>query len=117
MYVCVYACMYARMYALMYGYVFFRPPRSDQDHFSHQRVEGAGCSTFVQGGAPLSKVLSSVFPGVGVDGNAFTEIFRLSMKRFFCPPCERFPTCSSAQKSLFGSRWSGMRAAWPAHRK
>ena len=85
MYVCVYACMYERMYALMYGYVFFRPPRSDQDHFSHQRVEGAGCSTFVQGGAPLSKFLSSVFPGVGVDGKRFHGDLQIVYETFLLP--------------------------------
>ena len=65
--------------------------RSATQHGPLYREERHSTQSFVQGGAPLSTVLSSVFPGVGVD--AFTGIFILSLKRFFYPPCERLLSC------------------------
>ena len=45
---------------------------------------------------------------------AFSDTLRVSLKRFFWPPRERLPCWSSPNKSLLGSRWSGMRTTWPA---
>ena len=36
----------------------------------------------------------SVFPVDGVDGKRFHGVFIVSLKRVFCPPCERPPSCS-----------------------
>ena len=48
--------------------------------------------------------------------NALRDAFRVALKRFFWPPWERFPCCSSPQNSILCSRRSGMRVTWPAHR-
>ena len=45
-----------------------------------------GCSAFVQGGAPYSTLLSSVFPGVGVDGKHFHGDLQSVFETFLSPP-------------------------------
>ena len=44
-----------------------------------------GYSAFVQGEAPLSTVLSSVFPGVGVDGKRFHGDVQIVFETFLLP--------------------------------
>ena len=52
----------------------------------------------------------------GQMSKALRDALRLSLKRFFGAPRERFPSTSSPKRSCLGSRWSGMRATWPAQR-
>ena len=58
-------------------------------------ASATGCSTFVQ------KWAVSVFPAAGVDGKRFHGVFIVSLKRFFCPPCERPPSCSWPYQSFW----------------
>ena len=46
---------------------------------------------------------------------SLSEALRVSFERFFWPPCERFPSCSSPWKNFFGSRSSGILVTWPVH--
>ena len=43
------------------------------------------------------------------------EALRVSLYRFFWPPWERFPICSSPQRTFFGKRSSGILVTWPVH--
>ena len=43
------------------------------------------------------------------------EVLSVSLYRFFWPPWERFPICSSPQRIFFGKRSSGILVTWPVH--
>ena len=43
------------------------------------------------------------------------DALRVSLYRFFWPPSERFPTCSSPWRIFFGKRLSGILVIWPVH--
>ena len=43
------------------------------------------------------------------------EALRVSLYRFFWPPWERFPTCSSPERIFFGKHSSGILVTWPVH--
>ena len=43
------------------------------------------------------------------------ETLRVSLYRFFWPPWERFPTCSSPRRIFFGKRSSGILVTWPVY--
>ena len=48
----------------------------------------------------------------GLIPNAFSDAFRVSLKRFVGAPSVRLPYWSSPNLSFFGNRWSVMRATW-----
>ena len=75
----------------------FTPLRTDARHFG---LSIAACSHKLW--LPMAK--------------AFSDILRVSLKRFFWSPRERLPCWSSSNKSFLGSRWSAMRTTWPAQR-
>ena len=43
------------------------------------------------------------------------EALRMSLYRFFWPPWERFPSCSSPYRIFFGKRSSGIVVAWSVY--
>lgn len=61
--------------------------------------------------APSRSVLIQCFPGCVIK-----EAFRLSLKRFFWPPWERAPACSSPCSMRLGKRSSGILVKRPAQR-
>ena len=45
-----------------------------------------------------------------------SDLFRLSLNRFFGAPLSRWPVESSPYKTIFGRRWSSILETWPAQR-
>ena len=63
--------------------------------------------------APAWAVQGLCLPAGNVD--ALREVFRQSLKRYFCLPTVRLPWHNSLYNICFGSRLSGILAMCPAH--
>ena len=72
--------------------------------------------SFVDRVAPVGPILCSPSQWSGAMLKAFNDTFRVSLKCFLWPPCERFPCSSSLYRRLLGIRSSDIRMRWPAGR-
>ena len=90
------SCLRCSAVALLLASWYFAPLRTDARHLG---LSLAACSHELW-----------LMP------KAFSDTLRVSLMRVFWSARERLPCWSSPNKSLVGSRWSGIRTAWPAQR-